>query len=122
MSRAYTEASEFDAPYCDQGDSENLPVRIDKVVVFPAPLGPRRTVICPSYTLKDKFFTAVMVSFSIVNSCENKKRNTNFMSILAAYKGQACLSIIQKRINDRTVISKGEKAKHRKGKTVKNNI
>lgn len=77
---------------CDQGDPENLLVRTDKVVVFPAPLCPRRTVICPSYTLKDKSCTAKMVVLCVVNSCE--KNTTKFVSITIAYKEQAYLSII----------------------------
>ena len=31
----------------------NMPVSIDIRVLFPAPLGPSRAVICPSYTLNE---------------------------------------------------------------------
>lgn len=36
-----------------------LPVSMDMVVVFPAPLWPSRAVICPLYILKFKLSTAL---------------------------------------------------------------
>lgn len=55
-------------------------MRMDKVVVFPAPLCPRRTVICPSYKFKDKSFTAIRVLFFKVNFCKGKTR-TNLITV-----------------------------------------
>lgn len=50
----------------------HLPERIDRVVDFPAPLCPRRTVICPTYKFKDKSFIAILVVFCTRNSCWGK--------------------------------------------------
>ena len=35
-----------------------IPVNMDKVVVFPAPLCPSKAVICPSYMFKFMLFNA----------------------------------------------------------------
>lgn len=49
-----------------------LPVSMDRVVVFPAPLCPNRTVICPSYMFTVKSFTASFVLFPTLKTCEDE--------------------------------------------------
>lgn len=46
-----------------------LPVSMDRVVVFPAPLCPNRTVICPSYMFTVRSFTASFVLFPTLKTC-----------------------------------------------------
>ena len=43
-----------------------LPVRMDIVVVFPAPLCPRRAVIWPLYMLRERSLTALALRFSFL--------------------------------------------------------
>lgn len=57
--------------------AKHIPERMDRVVDFPAPLCPRRTVICPSYKFKDKSFKAILVVFCTRNSCGGKKKTQN---------------------------------------------
>lgn len=47
------------------------PVSMDSVVVFPAPLCPSRTVICPSNMFTVRSRTACRVLLPTLNSCQN---------------------------------------------------
>lgn len=48
-----------------------LPVSMDRVVVFPAPLCPNRTVICPSYMFTVKSLTASFILFPTLKTCRD---------------------------------------------------
>lgn len=76
---------------------EHLPERMDRVVDFPAPLCPRRTVICPSYKFKDKSFTATLVVLCVWNTYGKNPTNTNFITI--TLKDQALISAIKDTIH-----------------------
>lgn len=53
------------------GWTQPLPVSMDRVVVFPAPLCPKRTVICPSYMFTVKSLTASFTLFPTLKTCRD---------------------------------------------------
>lgn len=54
------------------------PVSIERVVVFPAPLWPSRTVICPSYRFRFRSLTAALPLFPTLNTCRKGRAALDF--------------------------------------------
>ena len=50
-------------------EAGSSPVSMERVVVFPAPLWPSRTVIWPSYRFRFRSLTAALPLFPTLNTC-----------------------------------------------------
>lgn len=61
----------FPAPCQPHSGTQLLPVSMDRVVVFPAPLCPNRTVICPSYMFTVRSLTASFILFPTLKTCRD---------------------------------------------------